>query len=259
MSCILDAPVLLVDNLNQDQINQVQAYINNNLAADSRVYMLGGTGVLPSSLENALTASGYKVSRLGGKDRYETNVAILKEATTITTTKEIMVCSGKGFADSLSAAALGKPILLVDNALTDEQKEYINSISGTKAFYIIGGTGAVSDKVQAELKAYGTTTRIGGQNRYETSVNVAKKFCSAPETVTIAYGKDFADGMCGGVLASSMHGPLVLIAEGSSRAAEAYTLTAGMTSGVVLGGSALITDMLVRAVFYMKNGTIETK
>lgn len=253
LSCMMEAPILLVDNSSQAQITELQSYIKNNLDADGKVYMLGGTGVLPLSLEKTLIASGYMVIRLGGADRYETNMKILTETAAMSSSNEIIICTGTGFADSLSAAALGKPILLVKSSLTDEQKEYLSSIKGTKTFCIIGGTGAVSNGIQAELTTYGTTTRIGGNDRYETSVNVAKKYFNKPASVILTYGRDFPDGLCGGVLASVIDGPLILAANGNSREAEAYTLTAGMTNGVALGGSALISDALVKAIFYMKD------
>lgn len=60
-------------------------------------------------------------------------------------------------------------------------------------------------------------------------------------------------------MAYNLNGPMILAAEGSSWQAENYTLTAGMTNGAVLGGPKLISDTLVRAIYYMKSGTIETK
>ena len=40
--------------------------------------------------------------------------------------EDLLACTGEGFADSLSASAVGKPILLVDNrGLTTAQKTYL--------------------------------------------------------------------------------------------------------------------------------------
>ena len=62
------------------------------------------------------------------------------------TNEEIIVATGTGFADSLSASAAGKPILLVDGKkeLTQVQKDYLGTL-GTEKFYIVGGTGAVAE------------------------------------------------------------------------------------------------------------------
>lgn len=251
LSCVICAPILLVDS-RQDHIAAVQSYINANLKSGGKIYLLGGPAVVPDKAVTGL--SGYSVTRLSGEDRYETNLAILKEALKYSKSNEILVCSGDGFADSLSAAAVGKPILLVKDSLEKSQIDYLKSLTGTKTFDIIGGTGAVSDQVKKELNNYGTTTRIGGSTRYETSVNVAKKFFAKPESVVLAYGKDYPDGLCGGALAYAMNGPVVLTENGKTKAAEAYTLTAGMKYGAVLGGSSLISDVFVKAIYYMREG-----
>ena len=62
-------------------------------------------------------------------------MAILKEAGV--NNEEILICSGYGFADSLSASASGRPILIVDNSLSSEQLTYLKSINSRK-YTIIG-------------------------------------------------------------------------------------------------------------------------
>ena len=246
LSCILDAPILLVDS-NQNHITAVQAYIKANLTKNGKIYLLGGTAAVPDKAVTGL--SGYRVSRLWGKDRYETNLAILEEATQHKKTNEILVCSGIGFADSLSAAAIGEPILLVKNSLQDSQQQYLKSLNETMTFYIIGGTGAVSDQVKKELIAYGTASRIGGSTRYETSVNVARKFFNSSKAAVLAYGKDFPDGLCGGALAYSERVPLILAANGKTEFVAAYADENAIHVGTVLGGPALISDASVDLIF----------
>ena len=249
LSCVLDAPILLVD-AGQDHINAVQAYIKDNLNTGGTIYMLGGTAVVPDSAVAGL--GGYTIKRLWGKDRYETNVAILTEAAKFSTgANDILVCSGTGFADSLSAAAAGKPIMLVRNTLQDCQKNYLNGLSGSKAFTIIGGTGAVNNNIEKELSAYGTVDRIGGSTRYETSVNVAKKLFANPKAAVLAYGQTFPDGLCGGALAHAIGGPLILVANGRTQYAEAYLKENGVEVGAVLGGPALISDASAKEIYNM--------
>ena len=184
-------------------------------------------------------------------DRYETNIAILEEAAKFASDSEIIVASGNGFADSLSAAATGKPILLVKNTLQEGQKKYLKSLGGGVTFDIVGGTGAVSDGVMKELNAYGSTNRTGGSTRFETSVNIAKKFFNKPDVGVLAYGQAFPDGLCGGALAHAMGGPLILTANGKTDAAVKYAGEAGMKYGAVLGGPTLIDDASVRAIYHM--------
>ena len=249
LSCAADAPILLVDD-RQDHIDAVQAYIKENVDPAGTVYLLGGTAVVPEKAVEGL--DGYEIKRLWGKDRYETDLAILTEAAQFAgegSGTEILVCSGLGFADSLSAAAVGKPILLVKGSLTDGQEAYLSSLKGDLTFYVIGGTGAVSDAVMKEIGAYGSTERIAGSNRYETSVNVAKKFFEWPSTCVLAYGQDFPDGLCGGSLAYSMGGPLILTADGKTTSAKQYAAGVRINTAAVLGGPALISDASYKAVF----------
>ena len=245
LSCLRSAPILLVDG-RADHISAVQAYIKDNLKSGGTIYMLGGTAVVPDSAVAGLT--GYQVKRLWGTDRYATNVAILKEAGL--KGDEILVASGTGFADSLSAAAVGKPILLVKGALTNEQKDYLKDVKGS-TFTIIGGSGAVSDALMNEVKAYGAAERVWGQNRYETSVEVAKKYFDGAKVGVLAYGANFPDGLCGGVLANTIGGPLVLTGNGKTDEAVKYAGETGMKSGMVLGGPTLISDDSAKAIFHL--------
>ncbi len=244
------APILLswgqggkYASLDTDNIN----YIRSNLASGGTVYILGGTSAVPSSYEADL--SGIEVVRLAGSNRYETNLAILKEAG-VADGSEILVCTGVTFADSLSAAATGKPILLV--------QEYNGKVYGIDAaflnghnytFTIIGGTKAVSDKLMKQLEAYGKTYRLAGSDRFETSVLVAEKYFYSPDTVVLAYAWNYPDGLCGGALAYAMNAPLILTMDKYESAAAQYVQSGGIDSGYVLGGANLISDATVDNIF----------
>jgi putative cell wall-binding protein len=162
----------------------------------------------------------------------------------------VLICSAYGFADSLSASAVGKPILLVGNTLTDEQKTYLASL-GKKNYYVIGGAGAVSETVATELKTYGTVERVAGANRYETSSEVAKTFFKdGSDTVVLAYGLNFPDGLSGGPLAMALGAPLLLVSSNSTNnaSASAYVAATSVDKAICLGGSALISDTAVKDI-----------
>ncbi len=248
LSCLLDAPILLVDSA-EANIGLVQSYIDSNLEPGGKIYILGGTAVVPDEAVAGL--DGFDIQRLSGKTRYETNIAILEETSKYSTVNEIIVASGTGYADSLSAAATGKPILLVTDALQKSQTDYLESLEGPLTFDIIGGTGAVSESILNELAAFGSASRTGGKTRYETSVNVARKFFNKPESGVLAYGQSFPDGLCGGVLAYAMGGPLILTENSVVQAAEAYAEETGMNKGLVLGGPMLISDDSAKAIYHL--------
>lgn len=214
---VKNAPILVV---NSRMESYVKDYIDANASKDGTIYLLGGEGVVSRNFANSLTSSGYNVKRLGGANRYETNMSILRESGV--TNEDILVCSASSFADSLSASAVGKPILLVNTSLYDEQKDLLSTFD-TDRFYLIGGTGAVTASVGTELRQYGTVERVAGDNRYATSKAIADKFFhDGSVTAVIASGDDFPDGLTGGPLAMSLSSPLLLVNERNTASAAEY-------------------------------------
>ena len=228
------APILVVD---EDRIPMIRDYIQSNLVPGGTVYILGGTAAVPAAMETGLES--FTVKRLAGMNRYDTNLKILKECGV--GDNPILVCSGTGFADSLSASASGLPILLVGDELTDAQKEYLANI-GSRKYIMIGGTSAVSNKVMLQCSSFGATSRIGGANRYETSVKVAEEFTSVPGAAVLSYGLNFPDGLCGAPLAAAINAPLLLVTSDRTADAAAYAADKGFHYGVVLGGEGLISN-----------------
>ena len=241
-----NAPILLTNGKDAN-VAQLHAYIKDNVAPGGKVYILGGEGAVPTTVD---TIDGYEVERIFGDSRYDTNLEILKEAGI--TGDSVIVATGKTFADSLSASAAKLPILLVkpNAVLNNAQKEIL---TGMKNIYIVGGEGAVSADYEAELKAFGTVTRVFGDSRYDTSVEVAKTFCKDVDAAVVASGKNFPDGLCGGPLAAAMNAPLILTKDGGAAVAAAYVAENGIASGFVLGGGGALTDATVVEVFGLES------
>ena len=243
-------PILLV---NKHTVHDVADYIFENAHPGARVFILGGEAAVPAAMDELLE-NDFDVRRLAGANRYETNLLILQEAGI--NTSEIMVCTGRDFADSLSVSALGKPILLVNKTLTDSQKEWLSSMvsSNFHTVHIIGGTNAVAANMEEVFTDMGfqTVDRISGSNRYETSIRVAETFFPIEANhIVLAYGQNFPDGLCGGVLAYNMAGPLILTRDNTLSYAVEFAASRNVTTGAVLGGSGLISDSSVRQIFAM--------
>ncbi len=253
LSAKTDAPILMVTDA---KVPLILDYIWDNLTEDGTVYLLGGTGAVPQSMEDGLKNAGIHVERLKGANRYTTNIAILNEAGVSNET--ILVCTGENFADSLSGSAAGLPMLLVDpkkTALTAEQKAFLETTDSD--IVIIGGTGAVNAAYEQELKNYdkdGVVERLSGKGRNETSVKVAERFFDAPLQAVIAYSQNYPDGLCGGPLAYAMDSPLILTQAGKESVAAEYLTVNGITSGVALGGTGALSEKTVRLVFSMEAG-----
>lgn len=241
LAYVKKAPILLTDGKN---IQTIKQYMEHNFDTEGTIYLLGGENAISKSVEEQL--SGYTVKRLFGKTRYETNLEILKEADE--SPKELLVCTGTGFSDSLSASATGKPVFLVEDELNDVQKEYLISINVQK-IYIIGGGNAVSTKVEEELSEYAECSRVSGSARYETSVAVAKAFVPKAKSAVLAYSHNYPDGLCGGPLAAALKAPLILAKTEGEKAATEYIASEQIENGFVLGGSSLISDEAVRRIY----------
>ncbi len=294
-----EAPILLYTS---GSVEQNLTYITNNLSEDGVVYILGGSGAVPGDIETALTDADVTVKRLSGKDRFATNIEILKEAG-VTADQEILVCTGYNFADSLSASATGLPILMVNSkkdTLSEVQLTFLGELTAVEEepgdgtdvpgdgtdvpgdgtdvpgdgtdvsgdgtdvpggdggeqpeaiklnLTIIGGTGAVSDKLKGELEAYGTVGRLSGKDRYATSAAIAAAYFTEPDTVCIAYGKNFPDGLCGGPLAYTCGAPLLLVQSGKEEAAAEFVAANNITRAYVLGGTGAVSTASVNEIF----------
>ena len=252
-----NAPILLswgqggkYEYLDTDNID----YIKNNLKDGGTVYILGGVNAVPELYEAGL--EGYDVVRLGGANRFETNILILEEAG-IDPGSEILVCTSTNFADSLSASATGKPILLVWNErgeLYGDQPEFLASLEDC-SFTVIGGENAVGTALMDAIGTYGQVDRLAGANRFETSVLVAQKYFEAPEYAVLAYAWNYPDGLCGGALAYTLDAPLILTMTKYEAQAAEYILSCGIEKAIVLGGESLISDDTIRAIFAMEAET----
>ena len=240
---VKNAPILVV---NSRMESYVKDYIDENTNKAGTIYLLGGEGVVSRNFANSLTSSGYNVKRLGGANRYETNMSILRESGV--TNEDILVCSASSFADSLSASAVGKPILLVNTSLYDEQKDLLSTFD-TDRFYLIGGTGAVTASVGTELRQYGTVERVAGDNRYATSKAIADKFFhDGSVTAVIASGDDFPDGLTGGSLAMSLSSPLLLVNERNTASAAEYVSDHALGVITIVGGTGAVSGDAANAI-----------
>lgn len=253
------APILLTNS--SEKANRAMAdYIQKNVNSDATIYILGGTSAVSEATEDLLKeqCGKGKVVRLAGNTRLETNTAILKEAG-VKGQSDLLIATSKSFADSLSAAATGKPILLVNSskALNEDQKKVLEQFKDGK-IYVLGGENAVSkDAVKEIASLTGKTAeeieavRLAGKNRFETSVMIADEFFKEAKSAVVACGsgQNYPDGLCGGALASALNAPLLLTKNEDDQAA-AYAKANGIHSGYVLGGSdKLVSDDAAKAIF----------
>ena len=239
-----DAPILVVNERNE---KYVRDYIDSHLSSNGRVYIIGETAAVSGRFEKSLAS--HKVIRLGGADRYETNLKVLKELN-LKGQSEIMVASGQDYPDALSASATGNPILLVKSGIFDYQKDYLETLSGDDDYFVIGGTAAVNEKIADQLEGFDEdgVSRVWGDDRFETAKTVADRFYRNARAVYIASGCDFPDSLVGGVIAYKNNAPLLLVSERNHSEAARFVDSHNVRKVTAIGGPAAVSDKVLRAV-----------
>ena len=241
LSKIKDAPIIITKPGMDSEVNR---FVKSVMSSNGTVYVLGGTAAIPESCLNGLKE--YNIERIAGNNRYLTNLEILDKAGIEGDT--ILVATGTNYADSLSASATGLPMLLVKDALSEEQKEFLTGQKG-KNFIILGGPNAVSESLENEIMEYGNVERIQGSNRVATSLEIAERFFPEATISTIAYSHNFPDGLCGGPLANHIKAPLILTREEDADMTEEYLKSKGIMTGYILGGKSVLSDSLITKLF----------
>ncbi|KAA8671570.1 cell wall-binding repeat-containing protein [Clostridium sp. HV4-5-A1G] len=208
------------------------------------IFLASSAGiVLPRSVSAA-------VPRLGGQNRYETSAKVSQSGWD--TSSYVILASGENYPDALCAAPLAKkysaPILLTTSGALDANAK--NEIIRLKAEHVIeiGGTASISLNIENELKEMGLDTqRIGGADRFETSVKVAEALkTSTNVVVTSAYG--FADALSIAPVAASESMPILLTGAGSlPDSVKNYIAQnkASIENSYVIGGSAVVNDSVL--------------
>lgn len=238
---INNAPLLFVDS---EDLSKSLDYISHSIDKNGTIYVIGEiTGLADEMIKNNVECN---VVRIEGNDIYEINLNALK-ITDISTDK-ILVCTGENFADSISAIATGLPIILVKDAINDNQICYLKEHKG-KSFVIIGGKIAVNEKIEKELQLLGSVERIEGNTRYDTSAIMAEKFFDRPESIVVTSGKVLTDGFCSGVYAAHIGIPVLLANKGNTEAALSYVARKKINSGIVIGGENIIGNITANDIF----------
>lgn len=183
--------------------------------------------------------------RLWGNDRYQTNSKIVDSGWT--SSEYALIASGEGFADALCAAPLAQqykaPILLTGkNTLSPESGTQLSKLKVKKVF-IIGGTGVVSNNVKSQIESMGIgTTRIYGQDRFETSVEVAKNLKNV-NGVVVTSGEGFADALSIAPIAAQKGMPILLTDKGDlSSSVKGFLSNSSYTESYIVGGTGVVSD-----------------
>lgn len=115
-------------------------------------YVIGGAGAVSNSVMDKLPGA----VRLGGSDRYDTNIQILRKFAGDFDLNRIFMATGTDYPDALSGSALSamweSPMILTSPDGTSAAKAYADSNSGKfKEVYMLGGPTVVTDDTAGNI------------------------------------------------------------------------------------------------------------
>lgn len=230
LSGYLKAPILLTNRKSlSDSVKSEIKRLN-----PKKVYILGGENMISKSIESWLKKD-REVSRVSGKDRYETSKLIASELSKLGIGKNIAIASGKNFSDALSAApALSQkniPVVLVDpNKPLD--------LDQSKIKYIIGGKNSISYDVPG-------AKRIAGKDRYETSLKVSEEFNKGSKSFILASGQKYQDVLSTSVLSVLTSSPILLTEKDKIPESISKFLNNGDYKITIVGGENTISPSII--------------
>lgn len=245
------APILLVNKTAGKSLATLN-YIVKNVNKTGEIIVLGSAGIIDNSIVKYLNGSGFNnIKRLGGANRFKTNVDIVKDINPAKGS-DVIISSAVNFPDALSISSIssinGIPTILSNkDRLSNEVKSLLQSIKPNK-IYISGGVGAISSHVEEELKTYSTQViRIGGTNRYETSVNINNYFKSnlSGGSVILTSGLNFPDGLAGISLALKYNAPILLVDHRNPDIQKQFISDNNIKNIYVLGSTSVVSRGLI--------------
>lgn len=256
------APILLVDITPDLPTSQKTLdYIAKHLTTDKKIYILGGSVIIPDTFIDKLVSMGYSagsIQRIGGYDAPETSLLVAQMYPN--DMFEVTFSGLDNFGDALSNASnsaySGAPSLLVgSNGLTKAQSDFAAKF--TKRIAI----GNISDSLKSYYSGDENFIFHKGSSIYDTN-GIMTQWHTRNPIIYVVQGEKFMDGLAGAVLAARHRGFIILtdphtvlpetavalndIAYQEHNPAWRTTLASQMWGKlVVFGGSGAVSDSVV--------------
>jgi putative cell wall-binding protein len=235
--------------------------------------------LLPASPAGACTSSSV---RIAGRDRIETAIEVSRRVWPVErAVGTAVVARSEDFADALTAGVLAMrfqgTVLLTPRDRLDVRvrDELRRALRDDATIYLLGGTGALSESVEADLQALGhPTERVAGKDRYETAVAAARLGPQMFRTV-LADGGTFADAEIAAPIAAAFRAPLLLtdgdrMPEATQEYLESYPSGMNLAVGApaaaaapdashIVGGDRYDTSVVAaRTIYGGRGGSLDT-
>ncbi|WP_270474622.1 cell wall-binding repeat-containing protein [Clostridium cochlearium] len=225
--------------------------MNKKLLSKVALTLLTTTVCTLTLATNAFAKNEHK--RIYGQNRIETSIKISEEGWK-DGSKVVVIAQGYNYADALCSSPLAKkynaPIILTASSKLDENAiKELKRLNVNKVF-ITGGKAVVSEEIEKQLKSLNIKDikRLYGQNRYETSLEVAKELGDSKE-VFITSGNGYADSLSVAPIAAKKGAPILFADKSSLKdSVKKYIDTINPNKIYVIGGQGVITDNAVKGI-----------
>lgn len=195
-----------------------------------------------------IVAASPLIHRIAGDTQYDTASDIAKEGWT--QSDYAVLAYGGNFPDALAAGPLAKkynaPILLTEaQRLSTITKQTLSDLK-VKNVIIVGGTAVISSNVENEIKDLGiNVTRLAGQDRYDTAIEIAKKMGDIQEVVVVS-GEDYGDALSVSPIAAEKNIPIILVPNDSlTSSIQNYISSVTIAHTYFIGSDSQINDSVL--------------
>lgn len=246
LSKLLNAPILLTPTNKLDERVKVEI---KRLGA-TKVIIVGGPDSVSNGVKEELRVFDKDVERLSGPDRYDTSDKVARRVVGITgKLHKSVIASGEVFPDALSvssfAAKNGYPILLVrKNSISDTVNKAFKDLE-IKDTYVVGSFDTISEMVEKKLP--NPLERMGGKDRYATSVIITERKFKDSNRAFIASGEIFADALVIGPVAGKYEAPILLVKRsGAPDSVLKYVEKSKLNRFTAVGGTKYVPNEVMK-------------
>ena len=183
----------------------------------------------------------FSAERISGQDRVDTALKISQKGWDSAQT--VILCENSDFPDSIAstpfAVSLNAPILLTKGDSIDPRVVIeLNRLKPQKII-LLGGIACLQPSIEKELDNLSLKwERIGGTDRYETSVLLAQRLNS--DSLILANGDNFPDALSAATYAGIKQIPIVLTSTTLPNSVIQYYKKTAPKHLIVIGGEAVI-------------------
>ncbi|QHA93410.1 cell wall-binding repeat-containing protein [Bacillus sp. N1-1] len=225
-----NAPILLTRGSSLDPFAEQEI---KRLGAN-KVLLIGGKSAISTTVEKQVKGLGVTAERLGGANRYETNLMINERLDHV---EGVFVANGLNYADALASSPIASAsdwaILLTDKKeLSAEALSYVKGQDTA----ILGGEAVISSNLEEQLKnSNGSNVkRLAGETRYETLAAILNEYSDemVSDTVLLSIGQDFPDALVSSSLAVQTGAPLILVHDTLNSSVQDVLFEYGMENRV---------------------------